>query len=138
MAETETTRPTGTHQFKPIELNFDKMGGLVPFVLQHAYTGEALMMGFMNDEAWRLSCETGLLALYRRTLGRVRFMGDDDGEGDTGRYVFITRVKVDCDSDAVVFDTVPEFPICGHRYLTCFHTELRARGGQFDEEDDHG
>lgn len=134
MADSGTGSAVGSHQFRPLELNFDKMGGLVPFVLQHAYSGEVLMMGFLNREAWQRSCETGLLALYRRTLGRVRTMGDDDDEGDAGRYVRITRVKVDCDDDAVVFETVPENPICGHRYLSCFHKELRARGGQFDDE----
>jgi len=117
------TGPVVPHTFEAVELNFAKMDGLVPFVLQHAYSGEVLMVGFLNEEAWRLTCETGILTMYRRTLGRVWVMGEDDGN-----YVKITRVKVDCDDDTALFETVPDFPVCGKGYLTCFYKELRGPG----------
>ena len=115
-------KTTASHAFEPVALDFDKMNGLVPCVLQHAYTREVLMVGFMNEEAWRLSCETGLLTLYRRTLGRVWRMGEEDGH-----QVRIARVLIDCDDDTVVFETVPEHPVCGHGYLSCFYREVPAK-----------
>lgn len=115
-------RETGVYNFEPVELDFQKMGGLAPFVLQHAYTGLVLMVGFLNPEAWRRTCETGRLTMYRRTLGRVWTMGEDDG-----RYVRISRVTVDCDEDTVLFETVPDREICGHGYLSCFCHEVPAK-----------
>ena len=111
--------PKHTHVVEPVALDFDKMGGLVPCVLQHAYSREVLMVGFMNPEAWRITCTTGILTLYRRTLGRVWSMGEDDGN-----FVKISRVKVDCDDDTVVLETTAEFPICGQGYQSCFFKEL--------------
>lgn len=115
--------PAGSHTFEAVELNFAKMDGLVPFVLQHAYTGEVLMVGFLNEEAWCCTCETGILTMYRRTLGRVWTMGEDDGN-----YVKITRIKVDCDDDTALFETVPDLPVCGKGYLSCFYKELHGPG----------
>jgi phosphoribosyl-AMP cyclohydrolase len=113
--------PKGRFSFEPVELNFEKMNGLVPFVLQHAYTGQVLMVGFLNREAWEVSCRTGILTMYRRTLGRLWAMGEDDGH-----FVEITRVIVDCDDDTALFETVPERHICGHGLLSCFCREIPA------------
>lgn len=113
--------PKGRFRYEPVKLDFAKMGGLAPFVLQHAYTGQVLMVGFLNEEAWKVSCTTGILTMYRRTLGRIWAMGEDDGN-----FVHITRVTVDCDDDTVLFETVPERHICGHGYLSCFCREIPA------------
>lgn len=111
--------PKGSHHFMPIELDFEKMNGLVPFILQHAYSREVLMVGFLDLAAWRATCETGILTMYRRTLGRLWVMGEEDGQ-----FVSITRIKVDCDNDTALFETTVDFPICGHGYKSCFCTEL--------------
>ncbi len=113
--------PIGRFKYEPVKLNFEKMNGLVPFVLQHAYTGQILMVGFLNQEAWQTSCRTGILTMYRRTLGRLWAMGEDDGN-----FVEITRVTIDCDDDTVLFETVPQRHICGHGYLSCFCREIPA------------
>ena len=52
--------PKHSHVVEPVALDFDKMGGLVPCVLQHAYSREVLMVGFMNPEAWHTTCSTGI------------------------------------------------------------------------------
>lgn len=119
MAKKTFTRPSGLYRFEPVNLDFKKMNGLVPFILQHAYTGLVLMVGFLNEAAWRQTCETGILTMYRRTLGRLWAMGEDDGQ-----FVKITRVVVDCDNDTVLFETVPERLICGHGFLSCFCHEV--------------
>ena len=111
--------PPGKFSFSPVELNFEKMNGLVPFVLQHAYTQQILMLGFLDKASWEISCRTGILTMYRRTLGRQWAMGEDDGN-----FVQISKVVVDCDDDSVLFETIPERHICGHGYLSCFCREI--------------
>lgn len=110
---------TGGVAVEPVALDFSKAGGLVPFVLQHAYSREVLMVGFLDPEAWEQCCRTGILTMYRRTLGRRWTMGEDDG------YVIpITRTKVDCDDDTVLFETTSERGICGQGFRSCFAREL--------------
>lgn len=105
--------------FRPAKLNFKKMNGVVPFILQHAFTKQVLMLGVLNEEAWLKCCETGILTMFRRTLGRLWTLGEEEGE-----FVTITRVMVDCDIDTVLFETVPTRPICGHGFQSCFYHEL--------------
>ena len=99
------------------------MGGLAPFVLQHAYTHEVLMVGFLNQQAWEASCKTGILTLYRRTLNRVWGMGEDDGQ-----FVAICRVKVDCDDDTVLLKVTRngEGNVCHTGERSCFYRTLKA------------
>jgi phosphoribosyl-AMP cyclohydrolase len=110
---------TSRFLYKPAKLNFKKMNGVVPFILQHAFTKQVLLLGVLNEEAWLKSCETGILTMFRRTLGRLWTLGEEDGV-----TVKISRVMIDCDIDTVLFETVPERPICGHGYLSCFYHEL--------------
>lgn len=77
------------------------------------------MLGFLDKASWEISCRTGILTMYRRTLGRQWAMGEDDGN-----FVQISKVVVDCDDDSVLFETIPERHICGHGYLSCFCREI--------------
>jgi phosphoribosyl-AMP cyclohydrolase len=101
------------------ELNFSKLNGLVPAVLQHAETKEVLMVGFMDKEAWEQTLQTGLVTLFRRTLGRVQVKGEEDG-----KFVRIQRIVVDCDDDTVLLEVVPEAPVCHYGYQSCFIKEI--------------
>jgi phosphoribosyl-AMP cyclohydrolase len=103
---------------EPTELDFTKLNGLVPFVLQHGFSREVLMVGFLNPEAWEICCTTGILTMFRRTLGRVWTMGEEDGN------VPISRVMIDCDDDTVLFETTVDQGICGQGYRSCFFKEL--------------
>ncbi|PYM12454.1 MAG: phosphoribosyl-AMP cyclohydrolase, partial [Candidatus Rokuibacteriota bacterium] len=93
--------PTKWQYDKP--LDFTKLGGLVPVVIQHTDTGAVLMTAFMNEEAWRRTLDTGLVTLFRRTLGRVWVKGEDDGH-----YVEATEILVDCDEDTVIVKARPD------------------------------
>lgn len=96
-------------------LDFTKLHGLVPVVIQHADTGDVLMTAFMNEEAWEKTLDTGLVTLFRRTLGRVWVKGEDDGH-----YVEATDILVDCDEDTVIVKARPTGNLCGHGYPGCF------------------
>ncbi|MED0660141.1 phosphoribosyl-AMP cyclohydrolase [Bacillus smithii] len=101
------------------ELDFSKLNGLVPAVLQHAETKDVLMVGFMDKEAWDKTLQTGLVTLFRRTLGRVQVKGEEDG-----RFVNVQRIVVDCDDDTVLLEVVPEAPVCHYGYESCFIKEI--------------
>ena len=96
-------------------LDFTKLGGLVPVVIQHADSGDVLMVGFMNEDAWQQTLATGRVTLFRRTLGRVWVKGEDDGH-----YVEPVEVIVDCDDDTVVVKARPTGNLCGHGFPGCF------------------
>ncbi|MBI4637965.1 MAG: phosphoribosyl-AMP cyclohydrolase [Candidatus Rokubacteria bacterium] len=105
------------------KLDFGKLGGLVPVVIQHADTREILMVGFMNEEAWQKTLETGRVTLFRRTLGRVWVKGEDDGH-----YVDATEILIDCDDDSVIVRARPTGNLCGHGYPGCFIHEATPAG----------
>lgn len=107
-----------------ITLDFSKLGGLVPVVLQHAGTKDVLMVGFVDQEAWEQTLETGLVTLYRRTLGRVQVKGEEEG-----RYVRVRRAVVDCDDDTVLLEVLPDGPVCHFGGESCFIKELPALTG---------
>jgi phosphoribosyl-AMP cyclohydrolase len=102
-----------------IELDFSKLNGLVPVVLQHAVNKEVLMVGFMDKESWEQTLQTGLVTFFRRTLGRVQVKGEEDG-----KFVSVQRIVVDCDDDTVLLEVVPESPVCHYGYQSCFFKEI--------------
>ena len=105
------------------KLDFGKLNGLVPVVIQHADTGDVLMTAFMNEEAWQKTLETGRVTLFSRTLGRVWVKGEDDGH-----FVDATEILVDCDEDTVIVKARPTENLCGHGYPGCFiHRVTPAR-----------
>ena len=101
------------------KLDFTKLNGLVPVVLQHAETREVLMVGFVDQEAWEQTLHTGLVTLFRRTLGRVQVKGEEDGH-----HVRIQRMVVDCDDDTVLLEVMPEGPVCHFGGPTCHIKEV--------------
>ena len=98
-----------------VALDFSKLGGLAPVVLQHRETREVLMVGFVDEEAWEQTLRTGFVTLFRRTLQRVQVKGADDGN-----YVRVKGIVVDCDNDSVVLEVLPEGPVCHFGGPTCF------------------
>jgi phosphoribosyl-AMP cyclohydrolase len=101
------------------ELNFAKLNGLVPAVLQHAESKEVLMVGFMDRAAWEQTLRTRLVTLFRRTLSRVQVKGEEDGT-----FVYVQRIVVDCDDDTVLLEVIPEAPVCHYGYPSCFIKEI--------------
>lgn len=98
-----------------VQLDFSKLNGLVPVVLQHAETREVVMVGFVDQAAWAETVRTGTVVLYRRTLGRVQVKGEEEG-----KVVRIVRMTVDCDDDTVLLEVRPEATICHENGDSCF------------------
>jgi len=108
-------------QVKIDELDWGKMGGLLPVVAQSADTLEVLTLAYINPEALRLTLETGYAHYYRRSHGEVMMKGVTSG--NTQR---VERVLTDCDSDAVVYLVHQKGPACHLGERSCFHKELVA------------
>ena len=80
-----------------IELDFEKMGGLVPAVVQDYRSGEVLMLGFMNREAWQATLDTGRATFYSRTRDTLWVKGMT-----SGHVQLVKEILVDCDDDTVL------------------------------------
>ncbi len=89
--------------------------GLVPAVIQDAVTRNVLTVGFMNEEAYKLTLERGLVTFYSRSKGRIRVMGEN-----SGNYIKVREILVDCDGDTLLIKAMPSGPVCHTGSDTCF------------------
>ena len=108
-------------EVKADELDWNKVGGLIPVVAQDADTLEVLTLAYVNREALRLTLETGWAHYYRRSLGRVMRKGVTSGNVQRVR-----RVLADCDNDALVFLVEQTGPACHLGERTCFHKHVAS------------
>lgn len=98
------------------KMNFEKMGGLVPVVLQDHSTKRVLMQAFMNKEALRLTLTTGYMHFWSRTRRKIWMKGET-----SGHYSLVQNVIRDCDDDALLFLVKQIGPICHTGEESCFH-----------------
>lgn len=97
------------------ELNFEKMGGLVPAVVQDAGTGDVLMVGFMNREAYEKTLEIRKVTFFSRTRNALWT------KGETSRhYLDVKEIFVDCDNDTLLIKADPRGPVCHTGTHSCF------------------
>ena len=103
-----------------IELNFKKMGGLIPAVVQDYKTGEVLMLAFMNQEAWEATLSTGKATYYSRTRQQLWIKGET-----SGNIQIIKEIRIDCDDDTVVLkvDQVGG-AACHTGHKSCFYKKV--------------
>ena len=97
------------------EIDFGKMGGLVPAIIQDADTAKVLMLGFMNREAYEKTMETGKVTFYSRTRQRLWTKGEE-----SGNFLHLVSVSVDCDRDTLLIQAHPEGPVCHTGTDTCW------------------
>jgi phosphoribosyl-AMP cyclohydrolase len=81
-----------------VEIDFEKMGGLAPAIVQDADTGEVLMLGFMNAESYRLSRDSGFVTFYSRTRKKMWMKGET-----SGNRLKVISASTDCDRDTLLF-----------------------------------
>jgi phosphoribosyl-AMP cyclohydrolase / phosphoribosyl-ATP pyrophosphohydrolase len=89
--------------------------GLVPVIIQDAKTNVVLMLGFMNEEALRVSNETGKVTFYSRSKQRLWTKGEQ-----SGHFLRMVSVQADCDSDTLLIKADPAGPVCHTGADTCF------------------
>lgn len=101
-----------------MELDFEKMNGLIPAIIQDDYTQKVLMLGFMNEEAYKKTVETGKVTFFSRTKNRLWTKGEE-----SGNFLQVISIKADCDNDTLLIKAVPAGPVCHTGTDTCWVEE---------------
>jgi phosphoribosyl-AMP cyclohydrolase len=111
-----------------IALDFTKLDGLVPVVAQDWRTGEILMVAFMNEEAWRLTTETGIMHYWSRSRGILWKKGES-----SGNIQEVKELRVDCDGDSILarVNQIGD-AACHTGYRSCFYRVAEGDGLRVD------
>ena len=102
-------------------LDFTKLDGLVPAIIQDHATGRVLMLGFMNDEAFRQTVETGFATFFSRSRNKLWLKGES-----SGHRLLVKEIATDCDQDSVLVQVEALGPgVCHVGYHSCFFRTLQ-------------
>jgi len=112
-----------------MELDFTKLDGLIPAVIQDAASGRVLMVGFMNEEAWKVTVETGFATFYSRSRNKLWLKGES-----SGHRLVVKSIETDCDRDTVLVLVEALGPgVCHNGYRSCFYRTLT--NGEWSESE---
>jgi phosphoribosyl-AMP cyclohydrolase len=100
-----------------VTIDFQKMDGLVPGMVQDARTGEILMLGFLNEASYRKTLESGYVTFWSRTRSKLWMKGET-----SGNRLRVVSAATDCDSDALLFQVEVEGDglVCHEGTVSCF------------------
>ena len=104
-------------------IDFEKMGGLVPAIIQDADTRQVLMLGFMNEEAYQKTLETKHVTFWSRTRNCLWTKGET-----SGHFLNLVEMKVDCDNDTLLVRVNPIGPTCHTGTDTCWGEDNVQQG----------
>ena len=107
-----------------MKIDFEKMGGLVPAIVQDARTKTVLMLGYMNEEALRVTQESGKVTFWSRSRQELWTKG-----ATSGNYLNLVELLADCDNDAILVKAIPDGPTCHKGTDTCW--------GEVNEDNDN-
>jgi phosphoribosyl-AMP cyclohydrolase len=111
-----------------MELDFKKLDGLLPAVIQDAKSDQVLMVGFMNEESFRMTVETGFATFYSRSRNKLWLKGET-----SGHKLVVKEILTDCDRDTVLLKVEALGPgVCHEGYKSCFFRRLE-KGKWIDE-----
>lgn len=99
-----------------MKLNFEKSNGLIPVIIQDDKTLQVLMLGYMNEEAYRLTLKENKVTFFSRSKNRLWTKGES-----SGNFLHVKDVKIDCDQDTILIKARPEGPTCHKGSVSCFN-----------------
>ena len=103
-----------------MDLDFSKSDGLITAVIQDHSSGRVLMVGFMNEEAFRKTVETGFATFYSRSRQKLWLKGET-----SGHRLVVKEISTDCDRDALLVKVEALGPgVCHDGYESCFYRRL--------------
>ena len=104
-----------------IKLNFDKISGLIPAIVQDYKTSEVLMLAFMNQEAWETTLSTGKATYWSRSRQELWVKGQT-----SGNQQIVREIRIDCDADTVLLK-VEQLggAACHTGHRSCFHKKVK-------------
>ena len=112
-----------------MNLDFAKTDGLVTAVIQDHATRRVLMVGYMNEEAFRKTVESGFATFYSRSRKKLWMKGET-----SGHRLVVKDISTDCDQDALLIRVDPQGPgVCHNGYQSCFYRSLAD--GQWTESE---
>ena len=100
------------------KVDFSKGDGLVPVIVQDTQTLEVLMLGYMNEEAWEQTQRERRVTFYSRSKQRLWTKGEE-----SGHYLEVQDLHVDCDQDTILVKALPLGPTCHTGSRSCFATD---------------
>lgn len=107
-----------------MQLAFEKLGGLIPGIVQDLHTGEVLMLGYLNPEALAQTQRTGEVHFFSRSRNRLWKKGET-----SGHVLRLRELRLDCDADALLLLVDPVGPgVCHEGYRSCFFRSLESDG----------
>ncbi|MBC7924773.1 MAG: phosphoribosyl-AMP cyclohydrolase [Bryobacteraceae bacterium] len=103
-----------------MNLDFSKLDGLVAAVIQDHQSGRVLMVGFMNEAAFRQTVETGFATFYSRSRDKLWLKGES-----SGHKLIVKDIATDCDADSVLVRVEAVGPgVCHEGYESCYYRHL--------------
>jgi len=112
------------------QLDWEKVDNLMPVIVQHAVSGEVLMMGYMNQEALTVTQASGKVTFYSRTKQRLWTKGES-----SGNFLNLVSIYPDCDNDTLLALVNPIGPTCHKGNNSCFHPAATDWGFLFQLEE---
>jgi len=110
-----------------IKIDFAKTEGMVPGIVQDAKTGEMLMLGFLNEESWKKTLETGFVTFWSRSRSKLWMKGET-----SGNRLKIVTAATDCDNDTLLFRVEVEGDglVCHEGTVSCFTKNIDVKAGK--------
>jgi len=107
-----------------VKLAFEKLGGLIPGIVQDHRTGEVLMLGYLNPDALAETQQTREVHFFSRSRNRLWKKGET-----SGHVLRLKQIRLDCDADALLLLVEPVGPgVCHEGYRSCFFRQLASDG----------
>ena len=111
----------GSNWENAMDLDFSKLDGLIPAVIQDHASGRVLMVGYMNREAFEKTVETGFATFYSRSRNKMWIKGET-----SGHKIAVKEIQTDCDQDCLVILAEALGPgVCHEGYASCFFRTYR-------------
>lgn len=104
-----------------MNIDFAKNNGLAPAIVQDISTGKVLMLGYMNEESLAITQQKGLVTFYSRSKKRIWTKGEE-----SGNYLTVKEVLLDCDNDTLLIKAQPKGPVCHTGSDTCWKEENKT------------
>ena len=124
------TGPGGLFYWSDMNLDFQKSDGLITAVVQDHASGRVLMVGYMNQEAFDKTVETGFATFYSRSRRKLWLKGES-----SGHKLAVKEISTDCDGDAVLLKVEALGPgVCHEGYRSCFFRRLENSEWKVAEE----
>lgn len=112
-----------------MNIDFEKGNGLVPVIIQNNNTLQVLMLGYMNEDAFKKTKAENKVTFYSRSKNRLWTKGED-----SGNYLNVVDIKIDCDDDTILIKANPVGPTCHTGSTSCFNEET-SKGFVYALED---